>query len=278
MSLVITPGYTWVDGEVETAAKMNSTASPTVADGQIYPFSLGTAALPSVTFTGDLDTGIYEYAANMIGFSTNGAVRATVSTYFTHLNGDNTTGVSSLAQHGYGYNVNFGYQHFVQTRHDAAAGGSGNAWVLWLNNSATAAASTAPGTNNTKAVDFNADNIRLYSNNGTLGLTMTSGQGFIATIEALSGTTPTINFNNAPIKTHTLSGNTTYATSNLVAGTSVTVWITADGSPRTLSWPASWIWVGTAPTSIAASKNAILSLISKSTTDASVIASWSVQA
>lgn len=41
MSLVVTPGYTWVNGEVETATKLNLAATPTIADGQAGVFSTG---------------------------------------------------------------------------------------------------------------------------------------------------------------------------------------------------------------------------------------------
>lgn len=39
----------------------------------------GTAALPSYTFTGDLDTGMYWVSANNIGFSTNGSLALNIS-------------------------------------------------------------------------------------------------------------------------------------------------------------------------------------------------------
>lgn len=277
MSIVLTPGYTWVDGEVETAIKMNETATPIVADGQIYPFSLGTLALPSMTFVGDTDTGFYEYAANTIGIATNGALRGTVSTYVSFLNGDDVIGSGSIPQQAFGQVGAFSYQHFIQTRHTSAAGGSGNAWVLWINNSATAGTSTAPGTGNTKAVDFSADNLRFYSNNGTLGLTLTNGQGFIAAQQALSGTNISIDFNAAALKALTLSGNTTFTTANLAAGISVSMMVTADGTNRTLTFPAGWIWVSLTPATLNANKNAVLSLISRSSTDANVYAAWAVQ-
>ncbi len=148
--------------------------------------------------------------------------------------------------------------------------------VLWLNTSVTSGASTAPGTSNAKAFDFSADNLKFYSNNGTLGLTMTNGQGFIPAGEALSGTTVAINFNNAAVKTLTLAGNTTFTTSNLAAFISVTLLIVGDGTLRNLTFP-SWKWVSTTPTTLAAGKNAVLSLCSRGTTDASVIAAWAAE-
>lgn len=164
----LSPGYSWVNGEIVTATKLNLAATPTIG--------AGSAATPSLGFSNDTNTGFYSYAADSIGWSAGGAVRGTFSTYETILNGDDNTGFNNIPQLGFGYNGAFSYQHFLQTRHAAVAGGTGNAFVLWLNNSVTAGASSAPGTSNAKAFDFSADNLKLYSNSGILGLTLDSNQ------------------------------------------------------------------------------------------------------
>lgn len=46
--------------------------------GQLQ-LNAGTAALPGLTFDGDTDTGVYRSAANELGFSTGGTVRATLN-------------------------------------------------------------------------------------------------------------------------------------------------------------------------------------------------------
>jgi hypothetical protein len=46
----------------------------------VVSHSLGTAALPSITFTGDTNTGIFSPAADQVGISTGGVVRLTVTT------------------------------------------------------------------------------------------------------------------------------------------------------------------------------------------------------
>ena len=115
MPFIVTPGYTFVDGEVFTATKANLAANPTV------------------TGTGTM----------------------------LFLNGDNTTGVGNLAQETYGYNNTQTYLHFVQTRHTAATGGTGNAWVLWLNNSVGATASTQPFTGNVRVIDASLQGVAL---------------------------------------------------------------------------------------------------------------------
>lgn len=155
--MALTVGYTWVDGEVVTATKLNSAALPTIG--------AGTAATPSLGFSTDTDTGFYSYAANTIGWAAGGAVRGSLGNYFTVLNGDNTTGAGALAQLGFGYSGAFSYQHFIQTRHTAATGGSGNAFAFWVNNSVTAGDSTAPGTNNSKIIDAAASGVSIIGTN-----------------------------------------------------------------------------------------------------------------
>jgi hypothetical protein len=82
----------------------------------------------------------------------------------------------------------------------------------------------------------------------------------------------------AGIRTLSLTGDVTFTTSNLAAGQTMEIAITADGSSRNFTFPGSWVFVGgSAPASIAASKKAILRLTSTSTADSGVIATYLVQ-
>lgn len=85
-----------------------------------------------------------------------------------------------------------------------------------------------------------------------------------------------LNFANTEVQFLTLAGNLTLSTANLADGRRVTVYITADGSVRNLTFPAGWIWVGTMPATLAAGTTARLTLFSKGTTDATVYAEWKV--
>ncbi len=79
------------------------------------------------------------------------------------------------------------------------------------------------------------------------------------------------------LQTVSLTGNVTFTTSNKAASTGiyVTVRVVADGTNRTLTFPGTWVWVGsTPPATIIASKVGILSLICFGATDADVVASW----
>jgi hypothetical protein len=150
MPFIVTPGYTFVDGEVFTATKANLAANPTV------------------TGTGTM----------------------------LFLNGDNTTGAGNLAQETFGYNNTQTYLHFVQTRHQGATGGTGNAWVLWLNNSVGATASTQPFTGNIKVVDASIGGVAILGTTtadsaatGFVGEYMTGSTGFTT---LTSGTATTV--------------------------------------------------------------------------------------
>lgn len=74
-----------------------------------------------------------------------------------------------------------------------------------------------------------------------------------------------------------LTGNVTFTTSNKVAGRSAKIYVTADASIRTLTFPA-WRFLGVAaPANIAANKTAILSISCTDTTDAQIRAAWAVE-
>jgi hypothetical protein len=93
-----------------------------------------------------------------------------------------------------------------------------------------------------------------------------------------SAGTNVVNFDLENFQTLSITGNTTFGTSNLVAGREVIVRIISDASSRTLTFPGTWKFMtNAAPSSIAASKTAILILRSLGTTDADVVASYVVE-
>ena len=75
-----------------------------------------------------------------------------------------------------------------------------------------------------------------------------------------------------------ISAGTTFTGSNYAAGKSITLFITTDGTLRTLAFPAGWIFQGTKPTDQAASKVGTLTLLCSSTTEASVRCAYAVEA
>ena len=99
MAFTLTVGYTWTSGEVDTATKRNSAALPTLADGQIYGFGLGAAAAPSMSFTGDANTGIYSSGADQVSIAAGGTQIVAVTTSGVAVTGTlSASGTSSLAR------------------------------------------------------------------------------------------------------------------------------------------------------------------------------------
>lgn len=86
-----------------------------------------------------------------------------------------------------------------------------------------------------------------------------------------------LDFLNANIKEVSLTGDIEFTTANLGAGRSCSVRIEADGSTRSFTFPANWVFVGTAPTDIASGKTGVLSLTAYGSTDATVVAAYAVE-
>jgi len=80
------------------------------------------------------------------------------------------------------------------------------------------------------------------------------------------------------VQTLSITGNTTFTGSNYAAGKSITLFITTDGTLRTLAFPSGWIFQGTKPTDQAASKVGTLTLLCASTSEASVRCAYAVEA
>ena len=74
-----------------------------------------------------------------------------------------------------------------------------------------------------------------------------------------------------------VAGDLTFTGSNYRAGAIKTVVLTNGATPRALTFPSSWIFVGTKPTTLAASKTAVLTVTSLGTTEAACVAGWAVQ-
>jgi hypothetical protein len=82
---------------------------------------------------------------------------------------------------------------------------------------------------------------------------------------------------NSQYRTISLTGDLTFTTSNRATGRTVVLRLVADGTQRTLTFPGGWVFVGTKPANIAASKTGILSLSFFGTADTDCIAAWGVQ-
>ena len=95
---------------------------------------------------------------------------------------------------------------------------------------------------------------------------------------SVATTTTAIDFATEGLKTISIAAATTFTASNYSAGRSVTVKVTCDTTLRNLTFPTGWVFVGTKPASIAASKVGILTITSFGATEADCVAAWAVQA
>ena len=87
-----------------------------------------------------------------------------------------------------------------------------------------------------------------------------------------------LDFNGVAHKRIDLTGNLSLTATNMDYGKSFLLRIAADGSARTLSFPAGWRFAGgTAPASLSANKIALLDLRCFGTTDADVVARYQVE-
>jgi len=87
-----------------------------------------------------------------------------------------------------------------------------------------------------------------------------------------------LDFNGVAHKRIDLAGNLSLTANNMDYGKSLLLRIAADGSTRTLAFPAGWRWVsGTAPANIAANKIALLRLECFGTVEAGVMAHYLVE-
>lgn len=92
------------------------------------------------------------------------------------------------------------------------------------------------------------------------------------------GANVVVDFNGDEYKVLTLSGDVSFTSSNRGQAKSITVKIIGDGSLRTLSFPAGWVWLGDGePASLASGKVGVLSITSFGNDEVDVIAVYSVQ-
>lgn len=98
MAFTLTTAYTWTSGEVDTATKRNTAGVPTLADGQTYGFGLGSAAAPSMAFTGDSNTGVYSPGADQVAVAAGGSQVVYVTTSGASVTGSlsATNGMSAI--------------------------------------------------------------------------------------------------------------------------------------------------------------------------------------
>ena len=134
-------------------------------------------------------------------------------------------------------------------------------------------------------IDGEADGaVKLYYDGNTRIETTSAGvtvSGNVQTSVHDHETTDDINvdFDEDSLQKALLNGNVDIdtAAANKGAGKSIVIKILCDSSARNFTWNSSWIFIGEKPTSIAASKTALLSMTCFGTNETDVICSYAVQ-
>jgi hypothetical protein len=113
---------------------------------------------------------------------------------------------------------------------------------------------------------------------GDIGLTLA---GNLHTSVHDYGTTNNVDvdFDQDALQKVTLNGAAAIdtAAANKGAGKSIIIKILCDSSARAFTWNSSWVFIGEKPTSIAASKTALLSMTCFGTNETDVVCSYAVQ-
>jgi hypothetical protein len=139
----------------------------------------------------------------------------------------------------------------------------------------------------TKATPVDADQLPIFDSADSNLPKLTTVGGLRAAIVNTQiigtglATTGTVNLDLAALtgtfQTITATGNLTFTASNYAAGRRLTLCIEAGGSARTLAWPSGWVRMGAAlPTSLAAGAVIVVTLLVRSTTEASTIVTHQV--
>lgn len=124
---------------------------------------------------------------------------------------------------------------------------------------------------------WTTDNKKYYVGDGTTAGGILVGPATPIALTTLTWSS-TVNIDIAKEEqTVSITGNTTFTTSNKSSAKQVNLRIVGDGSTRTFTFPA-WISLGAAlPSGLAAGKTALLSLKCYGTADTDIIAGYAVQ-
>lgn len=100
----------------------------------------------------------------------------------------------------------------------------------------------------------------------------------IVDIGTVAGPTQTIDMFGGGVQTITQTGTVAYSVTNVSAteSFSISVFITASGADRTITFDANWKWVGLKPATVTNGSTGLLMLMNKGANAADVIASWQV--
>lgn len=95
----------------------------------------------------------------------------------------------------------------------------------------------------------------------------------VSTLTPTTGTV-TIDFAGTGYRTHAVTGNITYTTSNVSAGVTISLRVGPSGTERTLTFPADWKFISEKPDVIEANQTGVLTLTAFGSSNSDIIAAW----
>lgn len=100
----------------------------------------------------------------------------------------------------------------------------------------------------------------------------------VVDIGSIAGPTQTIDMFGGGVQTITQTDTVAYDATNLSAteSFSISVFITASGADRTVTFDSNWKWIGLKPATITSGTTGLLMLMNKGANASDVIASWQV--
>ena len=276
-----------------TTGTITTGVIPTLTSTTLITTGTGTAASPAIVPTGDTNTGLFFPAADTIAFSEGGAESMRIDSSGNvgigtvspinklHLyNGTASVGATQLEleglYNGYGAGINFSSR--------TSSGGT-LVSMAKITADAESAFNTTPSTQDSRLVFSTTldgtltERLRIESSGKVDASGEVEAKNFTVNVNTLSTASGTQNldFTSEGYLTHAITGNITYTASNYSAGRSLSIRITCDGTQRNLTFPAGWVFVGSKPATIAASKVAVLSITSFGATEANTVAAYAVQ-
>lgn len=269
MAFTNTPGYVWTDGEVVTATKLNSAATPTIADGQSYGFASGAVGTPSINFSAETTLGFYRNTAATVGLVGNLAqINATTSSQW-QTGQDSTHNLNLL----WTYNA-------TPSSASATIGTFGKSnpltiqgSIVSIDSASLAFAVQIVASGRVRIGGGSDDGINAFQVVGSATADM-----YVANPSTLTyAATTNVDLFTNDVQTVSLTGNVTFTTSNRLSGRSKTLRIVCDGTPRTLTFPSFVFMNAVAPTSIAASKTGVLTLLAFGSNNTDIVATYIVQ-
>ena len=131
-------------------------------------------------------------------------------------------------------------------------------------------------------IDFriNGENVTsLFTTDAANDLITVAGNIHTTVHDYGTGADINVDFNKEGLQKALLNGNVAIdtAAANKGAGKSIIIKILCDSTSRTFTWNSSWVFIGEKPTSIAASKTAILSMTCFGTAETDIVCSYAVQ-